>query len=155
MSGLDPNNDVHWVTSQETGMEAGSMQLFIDGKIDAFFHSATAADAPRPKDRPLDSQHGRRPTVVPHYCCTIAASADYISKYPVTTKRVLRAILKAADLCVSQPRLVAQQLIDRGFDKNYDLVLQTLWPMYATTGGETSTLRTRFGSTPCGCRKSA
>jgi NitT/TauT family transport system substrate-binding protein len=61
-----------------------------------------------------------------YYCCTIAGSADYISRYPVATKRVLRAILKAADLCVSQPKWVARQLVDGGFDKNYDLILQTL-----------------------------
>jgi NitT/TauT family transport system substrate-binding protein len=44
----------------------------------------------------------------------------------VASKRVLRAILKAADLCVAQPKWVARQLVDRGFDKNYDLILQTL-----------------------------
>ena len=61
-----------------------------------------------------------------YYCCTTASSANYLSKYPVASKRVLRAILKAADLCVAQPKWVARQLVDRGFDKNYDLILQTL-----------------------------
>ena len=38
-------------------------------------------------------------------------SADH----PVATKRVLRAIIKAADLCVNEPTRVAQQIVDGGF----------------------------------------
>jgi hypothetical protein len=37
--------------------------------------------------------------------------------YPVATKRVLRAILKAADFCVSDPKRVARLLVDRGYTK--------------------------------------
>jgi NitT/TauT family transport system substrate-binding protein len=61
-----------------------------------------------------------------YFCCMISGSADYVSRYPVATKRVLRAILKAADLCVSDPQRVAQQLIDRGFLPEDDYALQTL-----------------------------
>ena len=56
----------------------------------------------------------------------IAGSADYVNKYPVATKRVLRAILKAADFCASNPKLAAQELVDRGFLPNYDYALATL-----------------------------
>ena len=56
----------------------------------------------------------------------ISATADYVNRYPVATKRVLRAILKAADLCVSDPQWVAQQLVARGFLPQYDYALQTL-----------------------------
>ena len=35
-------------------------------------------------------------------------NADLSAGYPVATKRVLRAILKAADLCASEPGGVAQ-----------------------------------------------
>ena len=44
-----------------------------------------------------------------------SGTSDYVNRYPVATKRVLRAILKAADLCVSDPQWVAQQMVDRGF----------------------------------------
>jgi NitT/TauT family transport system substrate-binding protein len=44
----------------------------------------------------------------------------------VATKRVLRGILKAADLCAGDPALVARRLIDRGFSTNYDRALQTV-----------------------------
>jgi NitT/TauT family transport system substrate-binding protein len=49
-----------------------------------------------------------------------------VRRYPVATKRVLRAILKAADLCASDPELVARRIVDRGFSKNYDHALQTV-----------------------------
>ena len=53
----------------------------------------------------------------------VAGSTDYVTKYPVATKRVVRAILKAADFCASNPALAAQELIDRGFLPNYDYAL--------------------------------
>jgi NitT/TauT family transport system substrate-binding protein len=49
-----------------------------------------------------------------------------VSKYPIATKRILRAILKSADLCVSDPQLVARQLVERGFATRPEPVIQTL-----------------------------
>ena len=43
-----------------------------------------------------------------YFCCMVAGSTDYVNKYPVATKRVLRAILKSADFCASNPTLAAQ-----------------------------------------------
>jgi NitT/TauT family transport system substrate-binding protein len=39
---------------------------------------------------------------------------------------VLRAILKAADLCVAAPEQAAQRLVDGGFTERYDYALETL-----------------------------
>jgi NitT/TauT family transport system substrate-binding protein len=55
----------------------------------------------------------------------LAGNRDYIRKHPVATKRVLRAILRATDLCVSDPQRVARQLVDGGFTDRYDYALQT------------------------------
>ena len=49
-----------------------------------------------------------------------------MNKYPVATKRVLRAILKSADFCASNPTSAARQLVDRGFLPSYDYALTTL-----------------------------
>ena len=38
----------------------------------------------------------------------VAGSTDYVNKYPVATKRVLRAILKSADFCASDPKSAAR-----------------------------------------------
>jgi NitT/TauT family transport system substrate-binding protein len=53
-------------------------------------------------------------------------SKDYVRNYPVATKRVVRAMLKAADICASDPAAVARQLVDRGFTPRYDYALQSL-----------------------------
>jgi NitT/TauT family transport system substrate-binding protein len=39
---------------------------------------------------------------------------------------VVRAILKATDLCAADPRRAAQRLVDAGFTERYDYALQTL-----------------------------
>jgi NitT/TauT family transport system substrate-binding protein len=44
----------------------------------------------------------------------------------MATKRVVRAILKATDLCVTEPQRVAQMLVDGGFTERYDYALQSL-----------------------------
>jgi NitT/TauT family transport system substrate-binding protein len=56
----------------------------------------------------------------------LAARQDYVRKHPVATKRFLRAIIKAINLCVTQPELVAQRIVDGGFTNRYDYALQTL-----------------------------
>ena len=51
---------------------------------------------------------------------------EFARAYPVATRRVLRAILKAADLCVSQPARMAQLLVNQGYTTRYDYALQAL-----------------------------
>jgi NitT/TauT family transport system substrate-binding protein len=55
-----------------------------------------------------------------------AANADYVRDYPVATRRVLRATLKAADYCAAQPNRVARQLDDGCFTPRYDYALRML-----------------------------
>jgi len=56
----------------------------------------------------------------------LSGNREYIREHPVAAKRVLRAILKAADLCATQPAQVAQKLVDGRFTDRYDLALQAL-----------------------------
>jgi NitT/TauT family transport system substrate-binding protein len=121
--GLDPVHDIEWVE----GGDIAPMQLFIDGKIDAFLGTAPEPQQMRARkmghsivnsalDRPWSQ----------YYCCMLATKADYLDRHPVATKRVMRALLKAADLCVSNPQWVARQMVDRGFATDYELALETL-----------------------------
>jgi NitT/TauT family transport system substrate-binding protein len=48
------------------------------------------------------------------------------AKYPIASKRILRALLKATDLCAAEPERVARHMVERGFTDNYDYNLQTL-----------------------------
>jgi NitT/TauT family transport system substrate-binding protein len=56
----------------------------------------------------------------------LAAHRDYVRKHPIATKRVIRAIAKAADLCATEPTRVAKRIVDGGFTARYDYALQTL-----------------------------
>ena len=61
-----------------------------------------------------------------YYCCFLATRTEFAREYPIATKRVLRAILKAVDLCVSDPKQIAQLLVDGGYTDHYDYALQML-----------------------------
>ena len=121
--GIDPGKDLHWVTSQP----AGPMELFTGGKVDAFL-----GFPPDPQE--LRAQHIGRVIVnsaldrpwSQYYCCMLAGNREFVRKYPVATKAVLRAVLKAADLCVTEPARAARRLVDGGFTANYDYALQTM-----------------------------
>ena len=56
----------------------------------------------------------------------LIGNRDYVRNHPVATKRAMRAILKAADLCATEPERVARRIVDGGFTKSYDYALQTL-----------------------------
>ena len=56
----------------------------------------------------------------------LAGNRDYVRNHPVATKRVLRAFLKADDLCATNPARAAQRLVDGAFTPRYDYALQTL-----------------------------
>jgi NitT/TauT family transport system substrate-binding protein len=121
--GLDPARDIRWVAS---GL-VGSMQLLAEGKIDAFLALPPALQEARARNigHVILSSITDRPWSE-YYCCMLGARAEFVRQYPVAAKRVLRTILKGVDLCVSQPKQVAQLLVDRGYAARYDYALQTL-----------------------------
>jgi NitT/TauT family transport system substrate-binding protein len=61
-----------------------------------------------------------------YFCCMAFGNREFVQAHPVVTKRYLRAILKAADICASDPEFAARQLVEGGFTGNYDYALQTL-----------------------------
>jgi NitT/TauT family transport system substrate-binding protein len=121
--GLDPAKDIDWITDPLVK----PFELFAEGKIDAFL-----GFPPEPQElRARKIGHVIVSTAVDrpwsqYFCCMLAGNREYVRKYPVATKRVLRAILKAADLCVSDPATVARQLVDSGVAPRYDYAVQTL-----------------------------
>ena len=121
--GLDPAKDIHWVTSTSPK----PMELFADGKIDAFLGLPPEPQELRGRNigRVIVNSVLDRPWSQ-YFCCVLAANRAYIRKYPIATKRVLRAIVKAADLCASEPARVARQIVDAGFTPSYDYALQTI-----------------------------
>ena len=52
------------------------------------------------------------------------ANRDFVEQHPAATKRALRAILKATDVCAREPERAARYLVDHGYTTlTYDLAL--------------------------------
>ena len=115
--GLDPDKDLHWVSDPSLR----PMDLFIEGKIDAFLAAPPSLQEVRAKNigHVITSSITDAPWSQ-YYCCVLAANTEFVHKYPIATKRALRAILKAVDFCASDPRRAAQLMVDGGFAARYD-----------------------------------
>jgi NitT/TauT family transport system substrate-binding protein len=121
--GLDPEKDFQWVVDPKIK----PLDLFAAGRIDAFL----AFPPERQELRDRHAGHVILDTTVDrpwsqYFCCMVAANHEYVVRHPVATKRVLRALLSAADLCVSDAPAVAQRLVDGGVTRQYDYALRTV-----------------------------
>jgi NitT/TauT family transport system substrate-binding protein len=121
--GLDLRKDVNFV--MHSGSE--SIQLLAEGKIDAYLGFPPEPQELRAKrighvvvnsavDRPWSQ----------YFCCMVAGNREFVRKHPVATKRALRAILKAADVCALEPERAAQLIVDKDYAKRYDYALQVM-----------------------------
>jgi NitT/TauT family transport system substrate-binding protein len=121
--GLDPRRDVTWSTISTVEAK----QRLAVGTIDAFLALPPDPQELRAKgighvivnsvkDRPWSQ----------YFCCIVVGHREFVRKYPVATKRTLRAILKAADACVADPARAAQFLVAKGYTDRYDYALQAL-----------------------------
>src|SRR5215472_4854878 len=120
--GLDPKKDLRWADPAEK-----SKDLFIEGKIDAYLGFPPEPQELRAKQigRVIFDTTVDRPWSQ-YFCCMLAGNREFVRRHPVATKRAMRAILKATDLCASEPARAARLLVDGGFTPNYDYALQTL-----------------------------
>jgi NitT/TauT family transport system substrate-binding protein len=121
--GLDPAKDIEWVTSGPVK----PIELFAEGKIDAFLGFPPEPQRLRAQNigRVIVNSAQDRPWSQ-YFCCMLASNREFVRKNPIATKRVVRAMLRATDLCVSEPTLVAQRMVDRGFTARQDYAVQTL-----------------------------
>jgi NitT/TauT family transport system substrate-binding protein len=121
--GLDSQKDINWLIHRPYG---DYVRLLGEGKIDAFMAGPPFTEDLRAKkighvlvntttDKPWSQ----------YFCCMVASTREFVRKHPVATKRALRAILKAADVCALEPHRVARLLEDRGLSPR-DYTLQML-----------------------------
>jgi NitT/TauT family transport system substrate-binding protein len=121
--GLNPSKDVNFVAYPP----AEAKKLLAEGKVDAYLGFPPDPQELRDKkighvvvnssvDRPWSQ----------YFCCFATANREFVRKHPVATKRALRAILKATDMCALRPDQAARTLVDRGFTPRYDYALQTM-----------------------------
>jgi NitT/TauT family transport system substrate-binding protein len=103
------------------------MRLLAEGTIDAYLGFPPDPQELRAKkighvvvnsavDRPWSN----------YFCCLEAGNREFVRKHPVATKRALRAILKASDICALEPERAARSMVNRGFTLRYDYALQAL-----------------------------
>jgi len=121
--GLDHHTDINWV-SNATG---DFMEPFARGEVDAFLGFPPEPQELRARKigRVILSTTTDKPWSQ-YFCCIVFGNREFVRAHPVATKRYVRAVLKAADLCAAEPELAAQQLVEAGFTDRYDYALQTL-----------------------------
>lgn len=122
--GMDPRKDAKWV---ETGTFDGPMELFIDGKVDSFLGFPPQPQKVRAKkvghvivnttqDKPWSQ----------HFCCMVVGNREFVRKHPVATKRAVRAILKAADICAREPERAARYMVTKGYEENLGIAMEVV-----------------------------
>src|SRR5262245_27540980 len=118
--GLDPRADVKWITDPA----AKSLQLFTEGKIDAVMGFPPEPQELRAKKigRILVNTTIDKPWSQ-YFCCMAMANRAFVRKNPVATKRALRALLKAVNICAVGPQRALKLRNDKGYttDSNYAL----------------------------------
>ena len=98
--GLDPRKDITWVVHEPDE----AVKLFAEGKVDAYlgFPPRTQELRARKIGRVIVNSATDRPWSQ-YFCCLVTGSREFVAKSPVATKRAIRAILRAADLCAASP----------------------------------------------------
>ena len=121
--GVNPR-DLQWIT---TASAAEAMQTFVEGKADAFLGFAPQPEELRAKKvgRVILSTTHDRPWSQ-YFCCMFNARREFVERYPIATRRALRAILKAADVCAVEPQKAARLLAAKGYESRYDMALEIL-----------------------------
>jgi NitT/TauT family transport system substrate-binding protein len=119
--GLDPRKDLKIVLTPD------AKQQFVEGKVDAVlgFPPEPQEFRARKIGRVIVNTTADRPWSQ-YFCCFATGNRDFVRKHPVATKRALRALVKAVDVCAAEPDKVVRELVDRGFLKDHDYSLQAL-----------------------------
>jgi NitT/TauT family transport system substrate-binding protein len=121
--GIDPRSDVTWVTHPF----AESARLLAEGKIDGYLGIAPEPQELRARKigRVVVDSAADRPWSQ-YFCCMAFGNRDFVRRYPVATRRALRAILKATDLCAADPAAAARTVVTKGYTREYDYAFELI-----------------------------
>jgi len=121
--GIDPRKDINWATHPVPE----SMRLLAETKIDALMGFPPVSQELRAKKigRVVVNSGADRPWSQ-YFCCVMASNREFVRKNPAATKRAMRAILKANQMCALEPERVARLLVDKGFTPQYDYAVQAI-----------------------------
>jgi NitT/TauT family transport system substrate-binding protein len=122
--GINPQQEVTWITGKD---QRNAVDLFAEGKADAFIGYAQEPAELRLRKVGqviLDTAHDRPWSQ--YFCCMVVANRDFAKRNPIATKRAMRAILKAADICADDPERVARFLADKQYETRYPIGLEVM-----------------------------
>jgi len=149
--GLDPRKDVRFVEHSP----AEGKRLLAEGKVDAYLGFPPDPQELRAKkigqvvvnsaiDRPWSQ----------YFCCMVVGNREFVRRHPVATKRALRAILKASDLCAREPERAARPSSTVGSPRATTTPSKRSGSFPGTSGG-CGIPTTRSASMPCACMRPA
>ena len=122
--GLDPDRDVEWVFEPNYGKWP---ELLVQGKVDV-------VNAFPPQNLVL-REMGVGKVILNttldepwrnFFCCMFAGRTEFVRRYPVATKRVVRALVKANQLCESDPEGTAKRFVEGGATEQIDYARRLL-----------------------------
>jgi NitT/TauT family transport system substrate-binding protein len=61
-----------------------------------------------------------------YFCCMAYANKEFVRQHPIATKRAVRALLKAVDVCAGDPEHAARVVVNKGVTANYDYAYQSI-----------------------------
>lgn len=112
--GIDPLKDVNFF--EVDGAYPELMKAFQDGRSDAFVAAAEGAAvlrrSPRVPSTKILDQSVDKPWSQ-YVCCMLVANRDWTRKNPIATKRVTRAVMRAADATVKDRPRAAREGVAR------------------------------------------
>ena len=120
--GLDPRRDIEWVLEPDWGRWS---EMLASGEVDA-----VGAFPPGTYElRDAGVGHVILDTTVDtpwrhYFCCVFAGNRDFVDAHPVASKRVLRALFKANQICSLEPERAARLLVESGGASRYDYALR-------------------------------
>jgi NitT/TauT family transport system substrate-binding protein len=121
--GLDPAKDIRWVTRPFPE----AVRLLAEEKIDAVlgFPPLPQQLRARKVGRVVLNSTTDRPWS--HYfCCMVVGNRKFVQRYPIATKRVVRGLMKANEVCALRPDQSAQLLVGKGDTTSYEYAIQTM-----------------------------
>lgn len=121
--GLDPARDIRWDFNPATK----GKQLLAQGRIDGYL--GFPPDPQELRDRKIGrlllSSTYDRPWSQ-YFCCMVAVNKAWQRKHPAATRHVMRAILKAGDLCSADPDLGVKAFLAQGYSPRPEYARQAL-----------------------------
>jgi ABC-type nitrate/sulfonate/bicarbonate transport system substrate-binding protein len=147
--GLDPAKDINWIVSRDP------KELFVKGEVDAFLTFPPWVQEVRARNvGHLIVNSGLDRPWSQHFCCMLIGASDFVRRNPIATKRVVRAMVRATDICWPNPA-GSRNAWSIGASRR----ATTMCGRGSTTSpiatGASTTSKTRSVSTLCVCASSA